>query len=267
MADEREPAAGLPVRRQERFNRIVDLLVSSGEVTVTAIASELKVSTASIRRDLQLLEEQGLLARTHGGAVAQGVAYELPLRYRTGRQGREKRQIAAEAATRVSGRQATVGLTGGTTTTEVARALARHERLTVVTNAINIASELVVRPAIKLVVTGGVARAESYELCGSMSEEALRRLNLDVAFVGVDGISAAAGLTTHHDEEAHTNHVMLSRARLVVVVADSTKIGRLAFARICGVADVDELITDAAADPTEVAALEQAGLSVTVLPA
>ena len=92
-----------------------------------------------------------------------------------------------------------VGLTGGTTCTEVARVLVDRERLTVVTNALNIASELAVRPNLKLVVTGGVARPESYELVGPMAEQALAGLNLDVVCLGVDGIDAVIGCTTHHE--------------------------------------------------------------------
>ena len=119
----------------------------------------LGVSTASVRRDLQLLEEQHLLSRTHGGAVANTTVYELPLRYKGGRHKEEKRRIAIAAAARVDDTVATVGLTGGTTTTEVARVLADRVGLTVVTNALNIAAELALRPNLKLIVTGGTARA------------------------------------------------------------------------------------------------------------
>ena len=117
-----------------------------------------------------------------------------------------------------------VGLTGGTTTTEVGRALATRENVTVVTNALNIASELAVRPNVKLVVTGGVARSESYELVGPLAEQSLEELNLDIVFVGVDGIDPDAGLTTHHEIEAHTNRALIDRSRLAVVVADSAAI-------------------------------------------
>ena len=94
-----------------------------------------------------------------------------------------------------------IGLTGGTTTTEVAREVV-DRGMTVVTNALNIASELAVRPNIKLVLTGGVARPESYELVGPLAEQTLGDLHLDIAFVGADGISAAMGVTTHHESEA-----------------------------------------------------------------
>ena len=158
-----------------------------------------------------------------------------------------------------------VGLTGGTTTTEVARALADRRRLTVVTNSLSIASELAVRPNLKLVVTGGVARPESYELVGPLAEGALATLNLDLVLVGVDGISVDEGLTTHHEVEAHTNRALIERARRVVVVADSSKLGQVAFARICGLDDVDELITDSDAAPAEVEAVRGAGLEVTLV--
>ena len=100
------------------------------------------------------------------------------------------------------------------------------------------------RPNLKLVVTGGVARPESYELVGPLAEATLSGLYLDIVLVGVDGIAARAGLTTHHEVEAHTNRALIARARRVVVVADSSKIGQVAFARICGLDPVDELITD-----------------------
>ena len=158
-----------------------------------------------------------------------------------------------------------VGLTGGTTTTEVARVLVDRHRLTVVTNALNIASGLAVRPNLKLVVTGGVARAESYELVGPIAEASLEGLNLDIAFLAVDGISPHAGLTTHHEIEAGTDHALLERASKVIVVADSSKIGKVAFARICLLAEVDELITDDEADPDDLTALQESGMGVTTV--
>jgi DeoR family transcriptional regulator of aga operon len=232
-------------------------------VDVGALSQRLRASPATIRRDLVLLDRQKLLTRTHGGAVAQGVAYELPLRYKAGRHQEEKRRIAAEAASRVTEGMA-IGLTGGTTTTEVARALVEVDRLTVVTNALNIASELAIRRNLKIVVTGGWARSESYELVGPIADATLAGLNLDVACVGVDGMSADAGLTTHHDIEAHTNRTLMERARRVVVVADGSKVGRAAFARICALDRVDELITDASADPAALEAIGEAGVRVTV---
>ena len=234
------------MRKAERFGRILELLAGDGSVAVGDLARDLGVSEATIRRDLRALDEQRLLARSHGGAVAQGTLYELPVRYRTGRQSEEKRQIARAARDRVPD-GAVVALTGGTTTTEVARAISDREGLTIVTNALNIAAELAVRPNLKLIVTGGVARSASYEL------------------VGVDGLDPAAGLTTHHEIEAAVNNALITRARQAIVVADSSKLGQTALARICPLAEVHELITDAGADPALVAALEDGGLKVTTV--
>jgi DeoR family transcriptional regulator of aga operon len=252
------------VRRAERLGAILEELSDGGAVDVGALSERLRASPATIRRDLVLLDQQRLLTRTHGGAVSHGVAYELPLRYKAGRHQEEKRRIAAEAASRVTEGMA-IGLTGGTTTTEVARALVEVDRLTVVTNALNIASELAIRRNLRIVVTGGWARSESYELVGPIADGTLASLNLDVACVGVDGISAEAGLTTHHDIEAHTNRTLMERARRVVVVADGSKVGRVAFAQICASDRVHELITDASADGAARAALGEAGVEVTVV--
>ncbi len=250
------------MRQSARLDAILERLSDDGSVAVTSLAEDLGVSMATIRRDLELLESQRLLSRTHGGAVSHGVLYELPLRYRAGRHQAEKHRIAEAAAARL-GDARVVGFTGGTTTTEVARRIA-GKTLTVVTNALNIASELAVRPNLKLVVTGGVARPESYELVGSMADATLDGLNIDVVFVGVDGASRA-GLTTHHEVEAHTNRRMIARARRVIVVCDASKIGRSALAVICPARDVDELITDSGAAEESLEELRAADIEVIVV--
>jgi DeoR family transcriptional regulator of aga operon len=247
------------MRQSDRLDAILTRLSENGSVAVTGLAQDLGVSMATIRRDLELLESQRLLSRTHGGAVSHGVLYELPLRYRAGRHEEEKHRIAEAAVARL-GDARVVGLTGGTTTTEVARRISGRS-LTVVTNALNIAAELAVRPNLKLVVTGGVARPESYELVGPLADSTLDELNIDVVFVGVDGASAA-GMTTHHEVEAHTNRRMIERAHRVVVVCDASKIGRSALAVICHPRDVDELITDGSADGTPLEDLRAAGVDV-----
>jgi DeoR family transcriptional regulator of aga operon len=251
------------VSKTERFGRILELLARDGTVSVAALATELGVSDATVRRDLQALGEQRLLERSHGGAVAHGTAHELPVRYRTGRSD-EKRRIARAAAELVSD-GAAIAFTGGTTTTEVARALAARQGLTVVTNALNIAVELAVRPNLKLIVTGGVARSASYELVGSLADATLGGLYVDLAFVGVDGIDAERGLTTQNEVEASTNRALIDRAKRTVVVADASKLGRVAFAQIAGVDRAEQLITNTGADAEQVERLRAAGLEVTLV--
>jgi DeoR family transcriptional regulator of aga operon len=247
------------VRRADRLDGILARLAAEGSVSVSELTETLGASPATVRRDLKLLEQQKLLSRSHGGAVRNGLLYELPVRYRGGRRAEEKARIADAAAERIADAQ-TVGLTGGTTTTEVAKRL-RGRTLTVVTNAINIASELVVSETIRLVVTGGVARPQSYELIGPLADRTLEDLSVDVVFLGVDGVNAG-GATTHDEIEAQTDRKLVERAGRVIVVADSSKIGRAALSRICALDEVDELITDADAPEPQLEPLRAAGVEV-----
>ncbi|HSR84868.1 MAG TPA: DeoR/GlpR family DNA-binding transcription regulator [Streptosporangiaceae bacterium] len=256
--------------RYRRWNQLLELLDAEGQLQVERAAKELGVSTATIRRDFDELANQQMLARIRGGAVAQGVTYDLPLRYKSERHPSEKQRIAAVAARLVQPGQV-VGLNGGTTTTEVARALAVRADLTtsagapavtVVTNALNIATELAVRQHIKIVVTGGVARPQSYELTGPLATGVLDRVSIDVAFIGVDAIDPVAGAMAQHEGEASINQLMASQAGQVVVVADSSKIGRRAFARICAASEIDVLVTDTGVATPALARFAEAGVQV-----
>ena len=258
------------VSRYERWNSLIDLLSAEGRVRVEEASKRLGVSASTIRRDLEQLSQQQLLLRARGGAVASNVSYDLPFRYKTARHPSEKQRIAAAAAALVSP-GTTVCLNGGTTTTEVARAIAIRADLsgphadpaiTIVTNALNIASELAVRPRVKVVVTGGVIRPQSYELIGPLAHLVLPEIALDFAIIGVNGLDALGGATTHHEGEASINHLMVSRAKRTIVVADSSKLGVVAFARICPIERVATLVTDAAAGDAMLAPLRESGLEV-----
>ena len=260
--------------KHERWSKLLELLAAEGRLDVEEAATTLEVSPATIRRDLDELAEQQMLVRTRGGAIAHGVSYELPLRYKSSRHASEKQRIAAAVAELI-GEGEVVGLNGGTTTTEVARALAlragggRRESpetagpvLTVVTNALNIAGELAVRPQIKIVVTGGVARPQTYELVGPLTVGVLNEVVLDVAVLGVDGVDPQLGVMTHQEDEASISRLFAERARRVVVVTDSSKMGKRAFARICGLDRIDVLITDSALPSDMAARLTDAGIKV-----
>ncbi len=257
-------------RRTVRLSEVLNLLSSSGPAGVASLAEKLAVSQATIRRDLALLEAQNLLTRTHGGAhlgesSPEPPVLELPVRFRDARHRLAKRRIAIAAAATIARRPQAIALSGGTTTTEVARHLADRSELTIITNAINIAMELTMRPRLRVFVTGGVMRAESYELVGAWCERFLESLNIGVAVMGVDGISATGGLTTHDAIEARTNQRMIERAQRVVVVADSSKLGQVNLAKIADLSDVDLLITDSGASPEQVGLLRAAGLDVQVV--
>lgn len=253
--------------RATRLASILDALSMSGEIDVAELANTMKVSASTLRRDLALLESQDLLTRVHGGAVdARKTATELPVRYRDGQADAEKWAIARAVSAMLPPGRHVVGLTGGTTTGAVARALAHRDDLTVVTNAVDIAADLTIRARARVFLAGGFVRPQSYEVVGPSAVQALSRLTLSHAFVGVDGISAAMGLTTHDEVEAQTNLAMLRRAHRVIVVADGRKVGRDLMAPITGVASIHELITTTNADPEELDRLRAAGLSVTVVP-
>lgn len=265
--------------KHERWSRLLELLAGEGRIEVDDAAIALGVSPATVRRDFDELAAQQMLVRTRGGAVAHGVSYELPLRYKSARHATEKQRIAAAVAEMVADGDV-VGLNGGTTTTEVARALAlraggsrdgrgRREpaeagapAFTVVTNALNIAAELAVRPQVKIVVTGGVARPQTYELVGPLTAGVLDEVVLDVAVLGADGVDPRFGLMTHHEDEAAVSRLFAERARRVIVAADASKTGRRAFARICGLDRVDVLVTDAGLPSGTAARLTEAGVKV-----
>jgi DeoR family transcriptional regulator of aga operon len=250
------------MRRADRVAAILRLLTDTGSVHVGDLATRFGVSEATLRRDLALLEDQRLLTRTHGGALAQEPGHERPDRHRDGGRQDTERAIATLAAQRIPDGAHVVALTGGTTTSEVARRLAGRADLTLVTTALNIAYQAVNRPRTKLVVVGGVSRPGSYELGGPWAEDLIGTINIGTAVVGGDGISAEGGLTTHDEEQARTARALIARAQRVVVVADASKVGHVALVRIAGADDVDELVTDVAAPAAALAALRDAGVTI-----
>lgn len=248
------------MHRAERLNAILDHVGRRGRVDVGELAAELSVSAATVRRDLQMLSRDQLLLRTHGGAVANSVGDEVPTRVKAALQMAEKRRIGRAAAELVPD-GAVVGMTGGTTALELARALSGRRGITLVTNALNIAHELAGNAGIRLVVIGGIVR-HSFELVGPAAEAMLANYHLDLAFIGVDGLTPEEGCTTYDEMEAQTDLAFLRRSRRNVVITDSSKIGRVTFARISLLSGVSDVVTDRGAAPEQVEALRAAGLAV-----
>jgi DeoR family transcriptional regulator, aga operon transcriptional repressor len=256
---------GRALSRHERLSALLELLAERESVSVEVTARELYVSPATVRRDMDHLAQQHMLVRTHGGAAVSNAASTPLLQYKTGRHADRNQRIAAAAA-RLVRPGMVVGLNGGTTTTEAARAIATRETegvgVTVVTNALNIAAELVVRSHIRVVVTGGVARPQSYELLGDLAGRVLDELSIDLMLLGVDALDPDRGAAAHHEGEASTNRMMTDRAHRVVVLADSSKLLKSAFARICRTSRIDTLITDTSADDAAVKSFQGRGVSV-----
>lgn len=246
--------------KAERFERILDELAKRGVVGVPELATMLCVSEATIRRDLTELDEKGLAQRTHGGGTLRSGDDELPYPYKTTAYLAEKRRIAAKVASLIRPHQV-VGCTGGTTVTQVARAL-RGKPIRLVTNAVNLALELAGAPEIEVLLTGGLFRGRSYELSGHVAERTLQDVHLDVAIIGVDGLSPHYGLSTYNHAEAQVCRVLIERASEVWAVADHGKLGQVRPAIIAPLGCVHKLITDTGVSAQLAHELSAAGLEV-----
>ncbi len=233
-----------------RGDRIMRALLRAGDISVRQLVEQVGVSAPSIRRDLARLEKRGLVLRTHGGAtLVEHLLYE-PFRHDTSFQARElrsadeKRRIGLAASELIAEKE-TVGLTAGTTTTQIGRSLRHRHGISVVTNALNIGMELCNQPAIKTTLTGGsLAWAWTFALAGQPALNTLKDVYLDKAFISVTGFDIERGLTTLEAEEATVSLAMLRQAREVIVVADSSKIGQVSPALICPLSAVHVLVTD-----------------------
>jgi len=231
------------MQRKQRLTQIVSVVITKEIVDVAALAKHFAVSTATIRRDLELLESQRLVSRTHGGATRHEAFRDLPLGHKAAQDLPEKRRIALRALEFLEDARV-IGLTGGTTVTEFARLLTDKQGITVVTNALNIAIDLVSSPGLRVFAAGGEVRSSSHEVVGTTVESFLSGYNIDVAFLGVDGVDASAGFTNYDPAGAAVNAALHRRARITIVLADASKIQRIALALTCSIADVDVLITD-----------------------
>src|ERR1700684_1053925 len=259
-------------RQEHRNDEILKLLLRKGSVTVEEVIATRGASAPSIRRDLTKLEARGLIRRTHGGAaLVQELLYE-PFRYDTAFQTRqhksvrEKRHIGVAAAELVSENE-TIGLTAGTTTTWVARSLRHRSHITIITNAVNIGMELCNMPDLKVHLTGGYVRWPwSFSLVGAAAINFLGDTFLDKLFLSVSGIHPDRGTTTNQSDEALTFRAMVKQAKEVVVVADSSKLGVLTPSLICGIEDVDVLVTDADVPEAVVTAFTGKGVRVIRVP-
>lgn len=266
------PTGRISVNRSLRLASLLELLAERGQLQVDEIVAELGISPATARRDLDTLSEQQLLARTRGGALSLEVAFDLPIRYKS-EQNTEQKQAIAQAASALVSKDQVVGLCGGTTSTAIAMALGSRAditepgggtNLTIVTNAVNIASQLAMRPQIKTVLTGGVLNPRSYELVGPFTETTLQDLTIDIAFIGANGIDPQVGPTVHDELEAKVNSFMARRASRAVIVADSSKIGKRAFASINLARGYTTLITDRGITDEQLRQFADSGLEVLV---
>jgi len=247
---------------EERRQRILALLDEKGAVTVAELRAHFGVSEMTIRRDMAVLESRGLLRRVHGGAVsARGRSYEPPFLIRSGLRVEEKRRIA-EAAVTLIREGDSIALDVGTTTLEIAKRLRGMRNLTIVTPSLHIANILAESPDNRLILTGGILRFGELSLIGHLAERVFHELYVDKVFLGVGGLDLQAGLTEYNYEDAQVKRAMLGSAKECIVVTDSSKLGRVAFAVVAPVSAIDILITDTGADPQFVTKLKELGIKV-----
>ncbi len=244
----------------ERLGRIRELVRARRVVRLQELCRELGVSTATARRDLEELEKSGDLRRVHGGAVSVESRLEEPLfDDKTALAAREKQRIAEAALERIKPGE-TIYLDGGSTVLALARLLRERTNLTVVTNSLRAASELG-GAGPRLILVGGELRRLSQTVVGPLTHSILEELHVDRAFMGTMGF-AAGGLTTTDAGEAFTKELVMRRAREVVLLADSSKAGKILFARAGRLEQVHMLITDRKLDAGMAKTLAQSGVKV-----
>ncbi|MFJ1787029.1 DeoR/GlpR family DNA-binding transcription regulator [Streptomyces anulatus] len=251
--------------RDVRISTILTLLAKRGELQVRSLPSILGVSGATVRRELAVMEETGLIRRSYGKIAAVHRGAELPVSLRRSQNTEAKRRLGALASSLIPTRPLTMALGGGSTIGFVARSLARRSNLTVVTNSLDTATSLMARQVVKVVVTGGIARPLSNELVGRAAEKMLRSYQFDFVIVSADGVSPENGLTRYSPRGAEIDRIMLEQAEHKVVVADSSKFGRVQQAKIADIGSINAVVTDSQANADMVASLREIGVDVTLV--
>jgi DeoR/GlpR family transcriptional regulator of sugar metabolism len=230
---------------EERRRQILDWLAQLGRVSVAELSQQFGVSEVTIRADLQALADNNLLVRTHGGAVAARPEPQfLSLALRRQQQVQEKRHIGLAAARLVADGDAII-LDSSSTALAIAQALKNHRYLTVVTNGLTVAQELLDCPGITVVMPGGVLRRDTASLVGVNGLDTLRKFNVQAGFFGAHGITVAEGLTDVSADEAELKRPLVAMCRQVIAVLDATKWGRVGVASFATLAQIHKIITDA----------------------
>jgi len=248
-----------------RRKEILQILSDKGEVFVEALSEQFGVSEVTIRNDLDQLEQKNMLLRARGGAIKleTGVAIDQRVADKNRINFPEKSRIG-KAAVQLITESDTIIIDSGSTTAEMVRALPDFQDLTVITNALNIANQLIIRPSINVIIPGGYLRKNSLSLVGPLAEKSLRNFNVDKAFLGVDGFDTRNGIYTPNIEEARLNEIMIEISREVILLADSSKFSKRSFAFICNTEQIDKVITDSGIKADDKKRLQDAGVEVII---
>jgi DeoR/GlpR family transcriptional regulator of sugar metabolism len=243
------------MRETERRARLVEHLRADGRASVGELAATLDVTPSTIRRDLQRLAREGRLVRTYGGAaLSDGLSPVATPDPRL-----EAKRAVARAATALVPDGATIAIGSGSTALQFAREIAGR-RLTVITNALDVANLLLDRQGIELIVLGGVVRPRMHSMLGHLAELAAQELRADLLFMGIGAISLEQGLMNDSVPEILIDRALSRMARSVVVLADSSKFQQVAPGFVFGLEEVDVLVTDTSLAPATVAAIRDRGI-------
>ncbi|MCB0729534.1 MAG: DeoR/GlpR transcriptional regulator [Ignavibacteriae bacterium] len=249
----------------QRRSKILEKIEFEGTVRVKELSELHHVSKVTIRNDLDQLEKKNLLVRARGGAMKlQRVGIDYNLNVKSMKHSLEKQAIGKKAAELVKDGE-TIILDSGTTTLEVAKNLDKFNNLTVITNSLHIAGQMVDTPNVRVIVPGGSLRRNSLSLVGSSAEEILKNYYCDKVFIGVDGIDSNYGISTPNFEEAHLNNVMIDNSREVIVVTDSSKFKHRSFASIAPLSKIHTIVTDKNIPADEKQAIENLGIKLIIV--
>lgn len=250
------------MKPEERRERITALLREASRVTVDELADRLETSRETVRRDLALLSEQGVLRKVHGGAVPVQTALESPLRERRAAARAEKIAIGRTAATLFEPGDSIL-IDAGSTTAYFAEALGRAGSFTVITNSVLVANELWSAPHRgEVYLTGGRYFGEGHEVLGPIVVEQIQRLHADHAVLTIGAVDAGGKFMDFNTEEAFVARAMIASARRTTVLADSSKLNRRALFEVCEAAQVDRLVTDRLPEPALINLLQTASVEI-----
>ena len=248
----------------ERQKQILSLLVKQGRLSVAEIVEQFSVSEATARRDLESLASEGKVQRVHGGAIAAEQAPpELPILERESEQADEKIRIGRATAELIADNE-TVFLGSGTTVLEAAKNLRDRKHLTVITNSLPVLNALAGLKEITVISLGGMLRDSELSFIGHITEQALAEVRVDKVVVGTRGISLEHGLTNDYLQETLTDRAILKIGREVIIVADHTKVNRVATALLAPLDSMQTFVTDSKADKKFIQALKKQGINVIV---
>lgn len=246
----------------ERRSRILARLAEQGKVKVDELSIEFGVSEVTIRRDLSNLEKEGLVERTHGGAVSSTKSrFELSFEQKMAKNITEKNRIAEKALSLIDDGD-TIMLDSGTTTNQLAKKLGSKQELTVVTNAINFVPDLCVHSGLSLVLLGGIYKPSTGATIGPLANRTLKDIHVDKFFLGCNAFTISGGLMTADMADAETRKEMIKIASQVIVLADSSKFGQTSFVSVARTEEIDIMITDTGVDPRIVEELTSRGIKV-----